>query len=277
VNAVGDRRDAAIVATHLPGASADTTDEHDVARIRSISRGTHHVRTALQQIALVLVLLTALPVQARECVVLLHGLARSPSSMNKLADAFSERGYTVANVGYPSRTLPVEELAALATEAGLSRCAADDTVHFVTHSLGGILVRYFLAHDDIDNLGRVVMLAPPNHGSKVVDRLRNFPGFKLLNGPAGRQLGTDRESVPLQLGPVDYEVGVIAGTKTVNLILSQFLERPNDGKVSVRSARVEGMKAFITVPHSHPFIMNAPGVIAQAISFIETGEFQPSG
>ena len=221
-----------------------------------------------------LIVLAQSPAQAADCVVFLHGLARTSASMEKAATAFENSGYTVANVSYPSRKFPIEELAPLAIEAGLEKCPANGAVHFVTHSLGGILVRYYLEHNEISNLGRVLMLAPPNQGSAVVDSLRHFPGFKLIHGPAGLQLGTREDSIPLMLGPVDYEVGIIAGTKTFNPILSQYLQNPDDGKVSVENTKVQGMTDFVVVPHSHPFIMKSSVVIEQAFSFIETGRFE---
>ena len=211
--------------------------------------------------------------QGADCVIFLHGLARTPASMDKAAAAFEESGYEVANVGYPSRKFPIEELAPLAIGAGLEECPANSVIHFVTHSLGGILIRYYLEQQDIPNLGRVLMLAPPNQGSEVVDGIGRFPGYKAINGPAGLQLGTNEDSIPLALGPVDYEVGVIAGTRTINLFLSQYLSNPDDGKVSVENTKVEGMADFITVPSSHPFIMKSPVVIEQAITFIRTGQF----
>lgn len=214
------------------------------------------------------------PTQASaDCVVLLHGLLRSSAAMDKLAEAFADHEYQVANVDYPSRQKTIEELAPLAVEAGIDKCAGEQPVHFVGHSLGGILVRYYLAENQLPALGRVVMLGSPNHGSEVIDSLGGFPGFRKLNGPAAAQLGTDENSIPLRLGPVDYEVGIIAGTRTINVILSQYLPNPDDGKVSVESAKVEGMTDFLAVPHSHPFIMKNDLVITQTIHFIEHGEF----
>ena len=213
------------------------------------------------------------PTQASECVVLLHGLARTSSSMDKMADAFEDAGYSVSNLDYPSRKHPIEKLAPMAVDAGISECPPGSAIHFVTHSLGGILLRYYLEQQDIPNLGRAVMLAPPNQGSGVVDKLRYFPGFKIINGPAGMQLGTGEDSIPSQLGPVNFEVGIIAGRKTFNPFLSLYLQNPDDGKVSVENTKVEGMADFIVVPRSHPFIMKAAEVIAQAVSFIKTGRF----
>ena len=208
-----------------------------------------------------------------ECVVLLHGLLRSASSMEKMEQAFFNEGVNVVNVDYPSRDHPVEDLALLAINKGVNDCPDGNTIHFVTHSLGGILVRYYLEHNELSRLGRVVMLAPPNKGSEAVDNLKNFPGYLLLNGPAGTQLGTGNGSIPTAMGPVKFEVGIIAGTRTINPILSQFLPNPDDGKVSLESTKVRGMKDFIAVPHSHPFIMQVPLVIKQALRFVQTGAF----
>lgn len=208
-----------------------------------------------------------------DCVILLHGLARTASAMEPLEIKLREAGFVVANIDYPSRDQPVEELAPAAISAGISACPKSGPIHFVTHSMGGILVRYYMKYEGLDRLGRVVMLAPPNQGSEVVDDFGQLPGFELINGPAGLQLGTDEASLPLSLGPVDYEVGVIAGSETFNPLLSQSLPNPDDGKVSVASTRLQGMKDFLIVPHSHPFIMRADDVIDQSIHFLREGVF----
>ena len=218
-------------------------------------------------------LVQASPVVA-DCVVLLHGLARTANSMNKLVAPFTDEGHQVVNVNYPSRKKTIEELAPLAVEQlGINQCAENTTVHFITHSMGGILVRQFFESQSTERLGRVVMMAPPNQGSQVVDKLKNTPGYKVMNGPAGMQLGTDLQSVPSQLGPVRFELGVIAGSRTFNPILSQFLPDPDDGKVSVANTQVEGMDDFITLPVSHTFMMKKDSVIAQAVHFIKHGSF----
>lgn len=210
-----------------------------------------------------------------DCVILLHGLARTSNSMGKMAEAFSDAGYRTANLSYPSRDDTVENLAPAAIESGLEQCEREEPVHFVTHSLGGILVRYYLEQEEIENLGRVVMLAPPNQGSQVTDALRENYFYRKLNGPAGDQLGTDENSLVMQLGPVEFPLGIIAGTRTLNPLLSQLLPNPDDGKVSVENTKVDGMTDFIQLPHSHTFIMRADEVIKQAIAFIENGSFNP--
>lgn len=228
-------------------------------------------------LALVFTLLASAAPRAAdyECVVLLHGLARTSHSMVRLEEALRAEGYEVANVDYPSRKKPIEDLAPLAMERGLSECRrmGPEKIHFVTHSLGGILVRHYLAHVIVPELGRVVMLGPPNQGSEVADEFSAFPGYALINGPAGFQLGTTSTSIPNSLGPVSYPVGVVAGTVSVNLILSLVFDEPNDGKVSLSRARVDGMADFVALPVSHPFIMKNAEAINQTLEFLRNGKF----
>ena len=216
--------------------------------------------------------------QATECVVLLHGLARTSTSMNKMQRALEAAGYETANIDYPSRDYPVEEWAGIAVTEGLEACRAHDAVeriHFVTHSLGGILVRQYLSTNDIAELGRVVMMGPPNQGSAAVDELIEVPGFDWLNGPAGRQLGKGDNSVPLQLGPADFELGVIAGNRTIDPITSAVLENPDDGRVSVEDTKLDGMADFVIVDHSHAFMMRMRQTIELTIEFLRSGQFSP--
>jgi hypothetical protein len=210
------------------------------------------------------------------CVILLHGLVRSTSSMEKMEKALSDSGYLVRNTSYPSTEKPVDQLAAEVIPAAVESCSenGDRPIHFVTHSLGGILVRYFLETNVIDKLGRVVMLSPPNQGSEVVDNLSDVPGFTALNGPAGMQLGTDQNSIPSQLGPATFDVGIITGNESINLFLSLMIPGEDDGKVSVERAKLEGMADFLVVPHAHPFIMNSELVIKQVLFFLEYGRFE---
>lgn len=212
-------------------------------------------------------------VNARECAILLHGLARTDGSMAKMSRVLDDEGYKVVNVKYPSTKYPVETLAKNAILKALSQCPESSKINFVTHSMGGVLVRQYLKENRIKNMGRVVMLGPPNQGSQVVDKLSNIPGFKILNGPAGMQLGTKHGSLLNTLGSADFELGVIAGTRSINPILSVILPNPNDGKVSVENTKIKGMADHLVLPVTHTFMMNNNKVISQVIYFLKNGHF----
>lgn len=207
-----------------------------------------------------------------ECVILLHGLARSASSMSAIEKSLTAEGYFVININYPSRDYSIEELAENVISEALLTCE-NRRVNFVTHSMGGILVRQYLSMHNIQNLNKVVMLGPPNNGSEVVDKLCNTPGFSFINGDAGMQLGTGELSVPNKLGDANFNLGVIAGNKSVNWILSTLIPDKDDGKVSVESTKLDGMNDHIEMETTHPFMMRNEKVIEQVIYYLKTGSF----
>ena len=209
------------------------------------------------------------------CAVLLHGLARTAASMRPLAEALAARGVPAIAVDYPSRAFPVAALAPEAVGRGLAACRATgaDRVDWVTHSMGAILLREALASERPADLGRILMLGPPNAGSEVVDALGGAPGFAAFNGPAGLELGTGPDGVPARLGPTDADVGVIAGSRSINLLLSLFLPNPDDGKVSAARTRLPGMCGWLLVPATHPLMMRKRLVVDETIAWLETGRF----
>lgn len=215
---------------------------------------------------------------AGEHVILLHGMCRTSRSMARLERALCDCGYTVHNVDYPSRSACVAELSQQVISRALAECdrRGATRIHFVTHSLGGILVRSYLSRHDLPKLGRVVMMGPPNQGSEVVDRIGSWRLFGLINGPSGRELGTGPDSVPNRLGPARFSVGVIAGNRSINWINSAFIAGPDDGKVSIKRTCLAGMADHVVVPTSHPFMMKNTQVIRQAITFLQWGKFTRS-
>lgn len=218
----------------------------------------------------------------RELVVVLHGVAVTHRWMRRVARGLEAAGYRVVNRTYPSRTLSIERLGGEWLPRLLREEGAADAprVHFVAHSMGGIVVRFWLrgcGDAPPPNLGKIVMIAPPNHGSEVPDRLRGLALFRRVIGINGARLGTGGDSVARELSrdafPAGVAVGVIAGNRSVNPLFSSWIEGENDGTVSVASTRLAGMRDHIVMPHSHSGILLRESVVGQTVHFLREGKF----
>jgi len=218
---------------------------------------------------------TLLAAPMKEHVILLHGLCRTTHSMRAMERALTDAGYHVWNIAYPSRTNTVAGLSESVLAPAIRDCEAAGAtrIHFVGHSLGGILVRDYLARHTLPNAGHVVMLGPPNQGSEIVDKIGMWWIFQKINGPAGCELGTAPDSAPNRIGPPTVKVGVIAGRLSINWINSLMIPGSDDGKVSVERTRLEGMADHLVLPTAHPFVMKNKRAIQQTIHFLKTGKF----
>jgi pimeloyl-ACP methyl ester carboxylesterase len=211
----------------------------------------------------------------RDGVVLLHGISRTARSFRRMRAAIEDAGLATLNQDYASRRKALEALAEDIHPA-IDRFAEniEGSVHFVCHSMGGLLARVYLARHRPKHLGRVVMLGTPNGGSEIADRLKNLGAYRAFFGPAGQQLGTRRDAaIGGLLPPVDYPVGVIAGNRSVYPITSAFLPKPHDGRVSVENTRLEGMADHIVIGASHPWLVRNGEAIEQTIAFLKGGKF----
>jgi len=213
------------------------------------------------------------PAVLRDCVILIHGLGRTPLSMMRLEWTLKRAGYDVVNLRYPSRRFTVKQLADEYLDKAVAAHGQAGRIHFITHSLGGIVLRDYLARQEMTNLGRAVMLAPPNHGSELADRLKQSALGRWILGPAGCQLGTGPQGLSDQLGPARFPLGVIAADSAFYRRFSRLFPGPNDGKVSVQSARLDGMADFLEVPGGHTWIMWRGDVALQILAFLEQGHF----
>ena len=208
-------------------------------------------------------------------VVLAHGLGRTPASMAVLAHRIEQAGLRVVRFGYPSRTEPIEALVDRLADA-VAECCSDDpgAVHFVTHSMGGILVRSYLAERPEPHAGRVVMLSPPNRGSEIVDAFADSDLLRSFLGPAGSRLGTASDGIASQLPPVRFSLGIITGSRSMNPLGSWLIPGPDDGTVGVDRANIEGAASFLVLPATHTFIMNRRDVADEVVHFLRHGEFR---
>ena len=211
-------------------------------------------------------------------VVLLHGISRTALSFRKMQLALERVGFTTLNLDYASRSKALEGLAE-DIDPAIQQFAdrVDGSIHFVCHSMGGLLARVYIARHRPKHLGRVVMLGTPNSGSEIADRLKNIGVYRAFFGPAGQQLGTQRDAaIEALLPPVDYPVGIIAGNRSIYPIASRFLPRPHDGRVSIANTKLEGMADHVVVAASHPWLVRNGEAIAQTIAFLADGRFNPS-
>ena len=218
------------------------------------------------------------PAQPRnEFVVLLHGILRSKTDMLPLLNYLKKDGYSGINLLYPSRKKSLEDLTDFIHEKIIAHpdYSDDKTLHFVAHSMGGLITRYYITTRQPKNLGKVVMLGPPNTGSEFADFLKDnkilAPLFKKIYGPAGQQLTTKQKHID---GDITYPLGIIAGTRSINPLAPFILPGPHDGMVPVERTKIKGMADHIVVPSTHTFMMFNPRVMRQVKYFLENGRFK---
>jgi triacylglycerol lipase len=206
-------------------------------------------------------------------VILLHGAGRTPLSMRPMESYLRTNGYRVINARFPSAGLSIEQIADTYFPKLVGTLDSGVKIHFVAHSMGAIILRQYLVRHTVTNLGRVVMLAPPNHGSEIIDHLRANPLLRLCLGPRLLELGTGPDALPQRLGPANFDCGVIAGDSSANPITGPMLHGANDGKVTVESARLDGAKDFLVLHHSHTWLIWKWQTFHQIAHFLRAGTF----
>jgi len=224
---------------------------------------------------ILLFLITPLTLAAEEVVVLLHGLAATAETMGQIHSSLENEGYRVINIDYPTTQHSLEELTLPIRDLITDETQPTDRIHFVTHSMGGILVRLIQRDHPLKNIGRTVMISPPNQGSEAVNLFGDLDLVAATFGPAAMSLAAGDNHFLQSLPPADFEVGVIAGSQGIDIVMSSVIPGPDDGVVSVASTRLPGMSDFTIVHASHPLIVFDREAIKQTVAFLKTGEFPP--
>lgn len=213
-------------------------------------------------------------VNNKKSVVILHGIAKSNSHTKKLANFLAQNNYEVINLNYPSTKYQLEELSKIIYDEINAKINHNTKLNFVGYYMGGLLVRIILNKYKFKNLNRVVHLATPNHGSEVADFLQNNYLFKKIFGPSGQELTTNQEKIKHLLnGKIYYELGIIAGSLSFDPISSLLIPGQDDGKVSIRSTKLPGMKDHVIIKSSHLFFPSNKEVQRQTLHFLQEAKF----
>lgn len=215
---------------------------------------------------------------ASDYAVLLHGIGRNAAFQASLGAFLKGSGFRVINESYPSKRLPIREIARTHIADLIERQCTDhgSRIHFVTHSMGGLVLRAYLQENRPPNLGRVVMLAPPNQGSELAASLCRLGLYRWWMGPAGSEVSSGPEGIHHSLPPADFETGILIGNRSQSLVCNGFFPGPNDGRVSLARARLEGMAEFIVMSETHDSVTSSPTVYRAVLRFLETGSFHPA-
>lgn len=206
-----------------------------------------------------------------ECVVLLHGLGPALGNLAVVEKSLKREGYATLNLKYPSLRYDIEKIVKwLDQQPKFKNVWIEfDKIHFVTLSMGGIVLQNYLCSQRViqrQKVGRVIMLGPPHGGSEMADLVCKTP-LSIMIGPAGRQLTTGQRQNKMRPW---YELGIIAGKKFSS---GPVFLGPNDGLVSVESTKLDGMKDHIELVAMHGFLGWNASVRHQIVEFLKNGKF----
>jgi pimeloyl-ACP methyl ester carboxylesterase len=208
----------------------------------------------------------------QEHVVLVHGLWMTGVSMRPLAAYLGRAGYTCSRPTYHSVTRGLRENAEMLAR----HCAALDaqTVHFVGHSLGGLVIMALFHEHPDQRPGRIVTVGTPHRGSEAARRLAARRWLRPLLGRGVVDLAHGRQ---LEWATPAPAIGVIAGDHAMGIgrVLVPGLAQPSDGTVSVGETRLAGARDHIVLPVSHTGMLFSSRVGDAVARFLRTGAFVP--
>jgi pimeloyl-ACP methyl ester carboxylesterase len=219
-----------------------------------------------------------LPEMSGEAVILIHGMIRSSKSMRKLQRnlELEDAGFRTFSFDYPSTRVDIER-AAEYLHGTIESLHGIERIHFVVHSMGGLVVRAYLARHADPRIGRMVMIATPNSGAELADRFRGNALYRAILGPAGQQLNRDPDGFIAQLPIPEFEFGIIAGGRGTAAGYNPLIPGDDDGTVSVASTRLAGARDFVLLDRLHTFLITAPEARDYTVRFLQEGRFRPDG
>ena len=198
--------------------------------------------------------------------IIFHGIYGESKDLQHISNILNVKGYPVVNIQYPTTTHPIEEM----TEKYItpviekqiknlnilnSNLKTEDQknlkINFIVHSMGSVLLRYYLKNHKIDNMGKVMFISPPSHGSPLSDNpiSDSIPYFL---GPAVSQIKTDKNSFINTLGEPDYQCYILIGDHSDNFLYSFIIPGKDDGMIPFSTAGLQScsMKVIINTTHT---------------------------
>ncbi|MHA2067064.1 MAG: esterase/lipase family protein [Candidatus Thorarchaeota archaeon] len=208
-----------------------------------------------------------------ELIILLHGIFRAKDAFGPMTQRLREEGWEAHSLNYPSTLQSLDEHA-IGLEKLLNRLEGISKVHFVTHSMGGIVARTLLARESEwkgrIEVGRVVFIATPNKGARIADILQASNLAMLLGGPSLIELTTEKaKEIPVP----DVNFGIVAGIKGDGQGYNPMLDGEDDMTVSVSEVILDGAEDQLLVRALHTIIQINPKVIDGTVSYLRTGRF----
>ena len=217
-----------------------------------------------------------LPPMKGKAVILAHGIIRSSKSFGSMREELEKQGYLVVGFDYPSTQISITD-AAEHLASVVESLEGIEQIDFVVHSLGGLVVRAYLAKQTDKRIQRMVMMGVPNRGAKMADHIQTNLLYKLFYGPAGQQLGSGEDGLIAKLPTPKFEFAMIAGSKGTINGYNPLVPGDDDGTVSITSTRLPGAADFLTVRCLHSFLMFNDTAVAATVRFLETGRLREKG
>jgi len=217
-----------------------------------------------------------LPPMKGKGVIVIHGIIRSSKSFGRMTAKLKQCGYEVFPFDYPSTRIQIPEAAEYLHRV-INSLEGTEQIDLVVHSMGGLVVRSYLAKHHDRRIRRMVMIGVPNRGARMADRMKQNVIFKTVFGPAGQQLVSNPNGLVGKLPTPDFPFAIISGARGSMNGYNPLIPGDDDGTVGVASTRLPGAADFMTVNALHSFLVYRDDVIGATAHFLQTGRLRKKG